>query len=430
MALAVDCYYLLLSDLHMVVSNLGLLSMPFIAPASLFHTTEAALRPLTILVLLLLSFLMVRRPTLRASLEWCFRWSAKVLGLTIPVRFRSLTAIALGCAFWLNIYIAGILICLCGGMAVSNLSIRAGYLTLGESVFNFVRSPQATEFGASGCLNLAYESDISGKIGDQVEETVSKVYGADSLELARIFELRGDDLFARHRDFVKAEMQYGKALTLYQRNEKLSGVCDVLGATAAVQRRQNKLVEARANFSAALNMIKCGSVIDSYALTLEREDAEKLGLSEQFEKSMAVGCERRKLWCSNLSPLVRYGNIINNVLIAVVFFGTFLLRAFVFWSLERKTKKTFDAMQASNEFSVYVDSLADITELELLRSNSRTADLSSRLLLNAVETQSISKDGRLSFVPASWREIFTLRQFLNPAYVILLGFLFLQFRYY
>lgn len=430
LALVAVCCDIFLFDLHILTGNLHLIArLPFETQISMLHASEAALRPLTICLALGIVFKVHSRFRPERSLEWYSTWMEKVFGIKRPERLLPATFMVVACLFISSSVFAGFGLWYGGGSAFANLSTRCGFFELGELLHVKIRVSSAAEFGHSMSLRFAYERDISGEVGDRIENALSKVYGIESLELARVIESRGDDYFVHHRDFAKAELLYSKALALYRKNKNMNGVCDVLGSLAEVQLRQNRSAEAKINLLSALGMITSAQVVDSYALSLVRYDAEKLGVSDQFKRAMAVGRERREHWRANRPPVLRYGNIFNNALIISILLFAILFRSFAFWRLENRLKKAFRQLHSANSFSQYFNSLVDITGLELLRNNLRSADLASRALLNAAESQTVLND-KLAFVRGSWKETFDLRQLFTPALVLLQGFLFLQFRYY
>lgn len=430
LALVAVCCDIFLFDLHFLTGNLHLIArLPFETQISMLHASEAALRPLTICLALGIAFKVHSRSRRERSLEWYSTWMEKVFGIKRPERFLPATFMVVACLFISSSVVAGFGLWYGGGNALANLSIRCGFFELGEVLHEKLRVSSAAEFGHSMSLQIAYERDISGEVGDRIENALSRVYGVESLELARVVESRGDDHFVHHRDFAKAELQYSKALALYRKNKNMNGVCDVLGSLAEVQLRQNRSAEAKINLLSALSMINSAQVVDSYALSLVRYDAEKLGVSEQFERAMAVGRERREHWRGNHPPVLRYGNIINNALIISILLFAILFRSFAFWRLENRLRKAFRQLHSASNFSQYFDSLVDITELELLRNNLDSAVLSSKALKNAAESQTILNES-LVFMPGSWKKSLALCQLFTPALVLLLGFLFLQLRYY
>lgn len=429
LALVAVCCYVFLFDLHILTGNLHLLArMPFETQISMFHVSEAALRPLTICIALGFAFRVHGRTRREPSLEWYTTWMMRVFGIKRPERFLPAIFMVVVCLFISSFVVAGYSFWYAGGGAIANLSARCGFFELGELLHEKIRVRSAAEFGHSTSLQLAYEDDISGDVGGRIESAICNVYGPESLELARVVESRGDDHFVHHRDFAKAELQYNKALTLYRKNKNMDGICDVLSALAEVQLRQHRSDEARISLLSALSMITSSQVVDSYALSLMRWDAEKLGVWDQYQKAMAIGRERRVLWRDNRDPLLKYGNVINNALIISILSSAILFRGFAFWCLEKRLRKAFRQLQTTNHFSQYFDTLVAITELELLRNNLLSADLSSRAMKDAAESQKVLND-KLAFVPDSWKITLDLRQLFTPSLVLMLGVLFLQFRY-
>lgn len=430
LALVAVCCEIFLFDLHILTGDLHLFArLPFETQISMLHTFEAALRPLTICLALGIAFRFHGRSRRELSLDRYTTWMENVFGIKRPERILPATFMVVSCLFISSSIVAGFGLWYGGGSALSNLSTRCGFFELGELLHEKVRVSSSAEFGHSMALQIAYEGDISGEVGNRIEKALSKVYGAESLEIARVIESRGDDYFAHHRDFAKAEFQYSKALALYRKNKNMNGVCAVLGSLAEVQLRQNRSAEAKINLLSALSMITSAQVVDSYALSFVIYDAEKLGVSDQFNRAMAVGRERREHLRGSFPPVLRYSNIINNALIISILLSAFLFRSFAFWRLENRLKEAFLQLHSASNFSQYFNALVDITELELLRNNLEFADLSSKALKDAAESQTILND-RLVFIPGSWKKNFVLSQIFTPALVLLLGFLFLQFRYH
>lgn len=427
-SLACACF---LTDLHMAGGILRLL--PFV-PAecrpSMLHTLESVLRPLLICFAVGLSFRFSKTGSARAAFSRLAHLVTTCIpGLMTSSKKSAFTAAASTFLFF-NLYAGLFVFCHGLGVTSSYVATRTGHYLLGESIFKLVRTHSEAEFGATSGQILGYESDISGKVGSDLELAVSKAYGINSLEMARILEQHGHDYFKNH-DYANAEEKYERALLIYfKKIANYSGTCGVLGDMADTLVRAGCTKDGRSALQAAITLVCTGKAEDSYALSLKRDVAEKVGLVHEFDAAIATGKQRTKQKSNELSPFVKYGSQIKNGLIFFAFTGTFFFRYCILMLVEERFRKAQARLRESEEFEHYFACLRELIDLELVKGNVRSADYCSKMLLSSADEFKVSLDAGPIIVERRWINVFDLRTFLTPPYVVALGWLLLQYRYF